>query len=90
MRNSYRVEFDPYAARQLRKLDSQIKRQLRVAIDALAADPYAPNLDVQPMKGEAGSLRLRIGNYRVIYEVHENELLVWVIKLGHRKQIYDR
>lgn len=42
------------------------------------------------MRGEDGQLRLKVGDYRVVYDLYDDELVVWVIKLGHRKQVYDR
>lgn len=88
MSAAYRVEFDPQAGRQLRKLDPQIKKMIGSAIDVLAANPHAANLDIKAIKGRAGSLRLRVGNYRIVYDLYDDELLVWVIELGHRREIY--
>ncbi|PZS06999.1 MAG: hypothetical protein DLM55_11650 [Acidimicrobiales bacterium] len=46
------------------------------------------NLNVKPMKGDdKGAWRLRVGNYRVIYDLYDGELVVWVIELGYRRDI---
>jgi mRNA interferase RelE/StbE len=84
----YRVEFAPAAARQLTKLDAQVQRRIISALHALAADPR-PRGVVQ-LSGTRGAprWRLRVGDYRVIYEVHDARLLVLVVRVGHRRDVY--
>lgn len=90
MSAAWRVDFSTHAGRQLRKLDPTARLAIIAALESLALDPHAPNPNVKPLRGEDGRLRLRVGDYRVVYDLYDDELVVWVIKLGHRKQVYDR
>lgn len=60
-----RLQLAPRAVRDLRKLDGQVRRRVRRALEQLAAG--APNLDVKPISGHPGWLRLRVGEHRVLY-----------------------
>lgn len=84
----YTLEFRPAALRQLRKLDTQVARRIRAAAEALCIDPRPHG--VKAMAGRHGWLRIRVGDYRIIYEVRDSELIVLVIQVGHRGQVYDR
>ncbi len=83
----YRIELRPAASRSLRKLDPQIKRRVQGAIALLADDPRPPNS--KKLKGR-DAWRVRVGDYRVIYTVEDGVLLVVIVSLGHRRDIYDR
>lgn len=83
---SYRIRYRNPAARSLRKLDKQAALRVLRAIETLAADPRPPGC-VQ-LKGGSGELRIRVGDYRVIYDVVDDELIVLVLNPGHRRQIY--
>lgn len=84
---NYRIELRPAAVRALRKLDPLIRRRVQGAIALLAQDPRPPA--ARALKGRPG-LRVRVGDYRVIYTVHDDMLLVVVVALGHRRDVYDR
>ena len=84
----YELRFRPAALRQLRKLDSQIARRIKSATEALRAEPRPSG--VKALAGQHGWLRIRVGDYRIIYEVRDSELVVLVIQIGHRSHIYDR
>lgn len=83
----YDVRLAPAAARQLRKFDPQVRRRIHAAIDLLASNPRPPKA-IQ-LVGGAGEWRIRTGDYRVIYEVHDAELVVLVLRVGHRRDIYE-
>lgn len=83
----YRIELRPTAARSLHKLDRQIRRRIQGAIALLAQDPRPPG--ARPMQGRPG-LRVRVGAYRIVYTVTDDVLLVVVVRLGHRRDVYDR
>lgn len=84
----YRVQLAPSAARQLRKLDPQARRRVQAAIELLAVNPR-PASATQLVGGD-GEWRIRTGDYRVIYELHDDVLLVLVLAVGHRRDIYRR
>jgi mRNA interferase RelE/StbE len=83
----YRIELRPAAVRALRKLDPPTGRRVQGAIALLAQDPRPPA--ARPLK-DRPALRVRVGDYRIIYTVHDDVLLVVVITLGHRPDVYDR
>ncbi len=72
----------------LAKIDKPPRRRLQAAIDKLADEPRSAG--VVALKSDAGSLRMRVGDYRVIYRVEDDHLLVLVVALGRRREIYER
>lgn len=84
----YRVEISPVAAKELGSLPKPVQSRIKVKVLALAADPR-PSGSTK-LVGTRSSWRVRIGDYRVIYEVRDEVLIVLVIKIGHRKQVYLR
>jgi mRNA interferase RelE/StbE len=84
---SYRIELRPAAVRALKKLDSPIRRRIQGAITLLAEDPRPPA--ARALRGRPG-LRVRVGDYRIIYTVADDVLLIVVVALGHRRDVYDR
>jgi len=82
----YRIQLIPAAVRQLKKVPRQDQRRIRDAIDQLAMDPRPPG--AKTLSGAENQWRVRVGDYRVIYQVHDDRLVVLVIRLGHRKDVY--
>jgi len=82
----YEVTVAPAAARQLRKFDPHVRRRVQAAIELLAENPRPPA--ATRLVGGAGEWRVRIGDYRIVYEIHDQVLLVLVLALGHRREIY--
>ncbi len=82
----YRLEFSPAAARQLRRLDRPTAVRIRGATEALRERPRPPGATA--LQGRRGYLRIRVGDYRIIYSVHDDRLLVLVVALGHRRDVY--
>jgi mRNA interferase RelE/StbE len=85
--SGYRIELRPAAVRALRKLDPPTRRRVQGAIALLAQDPRPPA--ARALKGRP-ALRVRVGDYRVIYTVRDDVLLVVVVTLGHRRDVYER
>ena len=84
----YELRFRPAALRQLRKLDTQVARRIKGATEALRVEPRPPG--VKALTGQHGWLRIRVGDYRIVYEVRDSELVVLVVRIGHRSEVYDR
>lgn len=82
----YAISYVPSAARVMRKLDRTVARRLANAIGELASEPRPPGC--RQMKGGDGEFRIRVGDYRVVYDVRDEELVVLVLRLGHRREIY--
>ncbi|HEX7353502.1 MAG TPA: type II toxin-antitoxin system RelE/ParE family toxin [Mycobacteriales bacterium] len=83
---TYRITLAPAAARQLRKLDSQARRRIQAALDLLSADPRPPA--ATQLVGGSGEWRVRTGDYRIVYEIEHEQVLVLVLRVGHRREIY--
>lgn len=84
---SYQIELSRQAQRQLRKLALHTQSLIGTAIDALAIDPRPAG--VKKLKGEENVYRIRIRDYRIVYEIQDSELIVLVIKIGHRREVYQ-
>ena len=84
---SYRIELRPAAVRALKKLDPPIRRRIQGAITLLAEDPRPPAS--RPLRGRP-AFRVRVGDYRVIYTIADDVLLVVVVTVGHRRDVYER
>lgn len=83
---SYEITYARSALKELRKLDRQIARRVLRAIDALADEPRP--LGCLQLSGGEGELRIRVGDYRIVYDIHDDELVVLVLRLGHRREVY--
>ncbi len=83
----YRIEVRPAAARALRKLDPSVRPRIQGAIALLAEDPRPPAS--RPLRGRPGH-RVRVAGYRIIYTVADDVLVVVVVTLGHRRDVYKR
>ncbi len=83
---SYEVEFSRGAKKQFRKLPIDVQQRIQTKINELAIEPR-PN-GVKKLQGDDNSYRVRVGDYRVVYEVDDNVLIITVIKVGHRSDIY--
>ena len=83
---AYEIVYAPSAAKALRKLNRQVARRLLEAISKLAEEPRLAG-GVQLVGGE-GELRIRVGDYRVVYDVIDEEVVVLILRLGHRREIY--
>lgn len=84
--DEYLIVLSKGAQKQLDKLPEKIALPIFKAIGMLAYNPYPSGC--KKLKGRQG-FRLRIGNYRVIYEVYDRQLLIDIITIGHRKDIYQ-
>lgn len=84
----YKIEFSSQAAKELEKLyraDKKLYSRFLTAIESLKTNPYQG----KRLKGKlAGDYSYRVGNYRIIYTVYKHKLVVYIIDLGHRREIY--
>ena len=83
---TYSVEFKRSAMRQLKRLPKNIQRRIADAVDRLADNPR-PHGYIQ-METDDILYRIRVGDYRIIYEIIDNKLVVLVIRIGHRREVY--
>jgi mRNA interferase RelE/StbE len=85
---AYHVEFLPSARRDLKRLPKPAQIRIATALRALADDPRPAG--VVKLAGDENAWRIRVGDYRVLYEIHDKRLLVLVIRFGHRKDVYRK
>jgi mRNA interferase RelE/StbE len=83
---SYAIEVLPAAERDLRKVHPQMRARIRGAVLKLAADPRPPG--ARALKNRPGYLRVRVGDYRIIYTIEDDVLRVLVVRVGHRRDVY--
>ena len=84
---TYEVEFKTSTLKQIRKLPPQTAKAIVVAIDNLRTNPRKGN--VRPMVGSI-SWRLRVGDYRVIYDIYDQTLVILILKVKHRRDVYKK
>ncbi|MFJ9032686.1 type II toxin-antitoxin system RelE/ParE family toxin [Streptomyces sp. NPDC102274] len=84
----YAFRFTAVAQRQLRSIDRTAAMRILTALTALGDDPYRDDADVKKLAGPSGLYRLRVGNYRVAYQVEDGELTILVVKVGDRRDVY--
>lgn len=84
---TYLVEYTPAAARQIRKLNKTIQTRLKSKIAMLSENPRPHGS--KKLKSFEKSYRIRVGDYRVIYDIHDDVLLVLIMKVGPRRDVYD-
>ena len=84
--NRYTVRFASTATRDFRRLPVQIQDRVRFAIRRLAVNPRPPG--VRKISGNLGDYRIRVGQYRVLYDINDVEILVYIVRIGHRREVY--
>ena len=83
---TYTVVLLPSARRQFLGLPKTLQERLRPHIDALAADPRPRG--VKKLKGRGDYWRIRAGDYRIVYVIEDDRLMVSVARIGHRREVY--
>ena len=84
----YTVYLKPAAVRALKKLPREVLPRIARAINNLSTDPRPTG--VTALQGDPGLLRIRVGDYRIIYTVKDAVLTVLVVTVGHRHDVYSR
>jgi mRNA interferase RelE/StbE len=87
---NWTYSFTEVARKEFLKLDRQVQKQIVRYFDARIAGPGNPRRFGKSLRGDlAGVWRYRVGDYRVLCQIRDKELLVMVISVGHRKNVYD-
>jgi mRNA interferase RelE/StbE len=84
----YQVQIDRASVKFIKNQVPKIKRQLFNKIKSLEANPRPDN--IEPIKGAKGLFRIRSGNYRIVYKILDEKLLVLVVRVNDRKDVYKR
>ncbi len=84
----YRIEFVPSAFKSLGALARDLQTRIAAAIENLRTDPRPPGH--QKLKGRDDQYRIRIGQYRVIYNIEDDVLVILVLAIAHRRDVYRK
>ncbi|MDX2544352.1 type II toxin-antitoxin system RelE family toxin [Streptomyces sp. WI04-05B] len=84
----YAFRFTTAAQRQLKDIARLDAMRILTALTALGDDPYRQDADVKKLTGPSGLYRLRVGSYRVAYQINDGELVILVVKVGDRRDVY--
>ena len=84
----FRVDFAPAAERQLARFSPDVRRRILRGLHSLEVEPRPHGVRQLSGTQRAPLWRMRVGDYRVIYEIHDDRLLVLVIRIGHRASVY--
>lgn len=85
---NYAIELAPGVDKQLRSIKKATRLRLVGVIELLGVDPRPPGAKML-RGGEHGLWRVRVGNYRVVYAIEDAKLVVLVIRIGHRRDVYS-
>ncbi len=83
----YTVKIANRAQKELKKVSPPYQNKIVKAIKELASNPMPAG--VKKLKGQINQYRVRVADYRIIYEVHGTEMIILVVKVGHRKSVYQ-
>ena len=84
----YKVVWKKSAKKELKKIDKQLIPRILQAVDNLTTNPYPS--DSKKLVGRGSLYRVRVGDYRVVYNIESSILTVEIIKVGHRREIYRK
>jgi mRNA interferase RelE/StbE len=83
----YKVKYAERAWRAIEKMDRPIKRKIIAFVDKIEASQN-PRFSGKALQGNDREWRYRVGDYRLICEIKDSEMIVWMVKIGHRKEVY--
>jgi mRNA interferase RelE/StbE len=82
----YVLEFTTSATREFRNLDKQLQRRITEKVTALCEDPFPPGS--KKLKAQSDHFRIRVGDYRVIYRIDGKRVVIVIVRIGHRRDVY--
>jgi len=82
----YQIELTPAARRDLKSVPARVRKQIDKRILALAENPYPPGS--KKLRGAEGFHRIRVGDYRILYIVETHRLVIVIVTIGHRRDVY--
>ena len=85
--NEYKLVFAREAQKEFLRLPKNTALLVRQKLEQLAVDPYAPNANAKKLQNRSG-YRLRVGDWRVIYEIQNERLIILVLKIASRGEVY--
>lgn len=89
MKSNYKIEFAPRTEKQLKIIPKEARRLILERIEKLEKNPRPEN--IEPLQGaDAGLFRIRQGDYRIVYSIQDQKLLILVVRIVHRKEVYKK
>jgi mRNA interferase RelE/StbE len=85
-RKMYEIVFSKNAEKAYKKLPGDIRARIDQKLNYLRVTPRGP--DTKKLVGEQNAYRTRVGTYRIVYEIEDGALVVWILDVGHRSSIY--
>ena len=85
---AYSIEFTKSAKKEFDRLSDRMQDRVLEALGILSQNPFSELLKTKKIKGAQNLYRIRISAYRIVYDVQKDRLLIIVIKIGHRKEVY--
>jgi len=82
----YSLEFTASALREFCALDRQMRRRITEKVTVLCDDPFPSGS--KKLKGQADHFRIRVGDYRVVYRVDGKRVVIVIVRIGHRREVY--
>ena len=86
---TYTVELSLATAKSLKKLDAFHRLRIAGALELLSVEPRPPGATM-PRGGERGRWRVRVGDHRIVYAIEDDRLTVLVLRIAHRREVYQR
>ena len=83
----YKIVYTTQAAKALLKMPRNIAQRIREKVELVAVDPFAPLPNATKLQGRPG-YRLRVGDWRIIYEINEDSVMIVVLKIAPRGEVY--
>jgi mRNA interferase RelE/StbE len=84
----YQISFSRPAAKALEDLSEELRRRIAPAIEALRAEPRPRGSE--KLKGRKDQYRIRVGDFRIVYAIEDDRLIILVLQIGHRRDIYRK
>jgi mRNA interferase RelE/StbE len=85
----YAVNYTSSAKKDLMKLPSDVQERIRYAIEELQENPRHRGVEKLTTSSKSQEYRIRVGDYRVKFLIHDDILMIFVIKIAHRKNVYN-
>ncbi len=84
----FRIDFAPIAIKQFNRLERTVQIRMRRAIDSLAKEPIPAGAKKMKGMGAEPLWRIRVGDYRIVYKIEGHRLVILIVKIGHRREVY--
>jgi mRNA interferase RelE/StbE len=84
---AYKIIIHRQAAKSLEKIPSKTRKVIYEKIKILSENPFDNDLDICKLKDRSG-YRFRVGDWRVIYNIEKDKVMIWILNIDHRREVY--